>query len=174
MTDPLTRHGYPTAPRHSLMVCASLVNHPANLGALCRTAEAFRLEALVVRDRPVVNSTAFRGLSASTHHWQPLQVCPVADLLPWLDQQGQAGYTAIALEVCPDAHPLPHFSYPQRSILVLGQELTGIPSAIRDRCPQAITIPQYGLVESLNVHTAAAIAIYEYMRQWGGVVNPVG
>ncbi|NJL48454.1 MAG: RNA methyltransferase [Leptolyngbyaceae cyanobacterium SM2_5_2] len=31
-------------------------------------------------------------------------------------------------------------------------------------------IPQYGMVESLNVQTAAAIAIYEYIRQWG--MNP--
>jgi tRNA guanosine-2'-O-methyltransferase len=34
------------------------------------------------------------------------------------------------------------------------------------QCDRAIAIPQYGLVDSLNVQTAAAIALYEYVRQY--------
>ena len=51
--------------------------------------------------------------------------------------------------------------------LLLGQELTGIPDSILALADQAVTIPQFGLVESLNVQTAAAVAVYEYLRQHG-------
>ncbi|HEY9817989.1 MAG TPA: RNA methyltransferase [Candidatus Obscuribacterales bacterium] len=167
MIERLSRHTYPTAPRHPLMVCASLVGHPANLGALCRTVEAFRLQSLIVNNGAIAHTSAFRGLAASSHQWQPLQDCPVEHLPDWLRHQAQQGYTAIALDLDAQAQPLPDFSYPQRSILVLGKELTGIPQHVRRCCSQTVTIPQFGLVESLNVQTAAAIAIYEYVRQWG-------
>ena len=53
-----------------------------------------------------------------------------------------------------------------KTLLLLGRELTGIPTDILALCDVALTIPQYGRVESLNVQTAGAIAIYEYNRQW--------
>lgn len=162
----VNRHTYRQLPRHSLIVCASLVEHPANLGALCRTVEAFRLEALVIRDLAIAQTTAFRGLAASAHHWQPLQACPIEQLPQWLTAIQHYGYTALALENSDRALPLDQFTYPERSVLVLGQELTGIPTQVRAYCGQAVQIPQYGLVESLNVQTAAAIAIYEYIRQY--------
>jgi tRNA G18 (ribose-2'-O)-methylase SpoU len=58
------------------------------------------------------------------------------------------------------------FTYPKQSVLVLGRELIGIPVEIAGLCDAAIAIPQFGMVESLNVQTAAAIAIYEYGRQY--------
>ena len=76
------------------------------------------------------------------------------------------GYSLIALDASPVATPLTQFSFPKNSVLLLGQELTGIPKQILEQCDRAVTIPQYGFVESFNVQTAAAIAIYEYMRQW--------
>ncbi len=162
-----TRHNYDHLLRHSLVVCASLVQNPANLGGLCRTVEAFRLESLVVADATVANTAAFRGLAASAHHWQPMQTCAIAALPTWLEQHQQAGYALVALCADSEATPIHAFGYPQRSVLVLGQELTGIPSQLRSLCQQSIMIPQFGLVESLNVQTAGAIAIYEYIRQWG-------
>ena len=52
-------------------------------------------------------------------------------------------------------------------MLLLGRELTGIPADLLAQCDQTLVIPQYGLVDSLNVQTAAAMAVYEYLRQWG-------
>ena len=47
------RDAYADLPRFPLKICASLVNHPANLGALCRTVEVFRLESLVMADSAI-------------------------------------------------------------------------------------------------------------------------
>jgi tRNA G18 (ribose-2'-O)-methylase SpoU len=163
------RDAYVDLPRFPLKICASLVNHPANLGALCRTVEVFRLESLVMADGAIARSSAFRGLAASSHHWQPLEICPVPDLPDWLMAQQTAGYCPIALDLSDRAVPLTNFSFPQRSVLVLGQELTGIPAHLQLCCQQVVMIPQFGLVQSLNVQTAGAIAIYEYIRQHGTV-----
>ncbi|MBD1870853.1 RNA methyltransferase [Cyanobacteria bacterium FACHB-471] len=159
------RDSYTNLPRHSLIVCATLVQNPANLGGLCRTTEAFRLESLVLADRAIAQTTAFKNLSASTHHWQPFTICPIESLLDWLTQQQRLGYSLIALHTSSKAIPLTQFTYPRQSVLILGQELTGIPSSVLELCNQAVMIPQFGLVESLNVQTAGAIAIYEYVKQ---------
>ena len=163
----VSRADYSHLPRHSLIVCAALVQNPANLGSLCRTAEAFRLESLVLANLAITETHLFRNPAASTHLWQPMQNCPVEQLPDWIGQQQQAGYAVIALEANPQALALPQFTFPLRSVLLLGQELTGIPTATLALTNQAVTIPQFGLVESLNVQTAAAMAAYEYVRQHG-------
>lgn len=161
----VNRDNYAGLPRHSLVVCAVLVSNSANLGGLCRTVEAFRLELLVLADLVLVQEPAFRGMAVSSHLWQPLAACTPKDLIPWLRQQRNRGYQLIALDFHLKAVPLADFNFPAQSVLVLGQELTGLPHEILAECDWILSIPQFGLVESLNVHTAAAIAIYGYVRQ---------
>jgi tRNA G18 (ribose-2'-O)-methylase SpoU len=159
------RHSYAALPRHSLIVCASLVQNPANLGSLCRTVEAFRLESLVLADEAIVQHNAFRNVAVSAHLWQPIVSCAIESLPQWFAAQQQRGYEIIGLSVSSNTAPLTQFAFPQRSVLVLGQELTGIPADLLQKSDRTVSIPQFGMVESLNVQTAAAIAIYEYVRQ---------
>jgi tRNA guanosine-2'-O-methyltransferase len=165
VTRSISRDRYTQQPRHPLIVCAALVHSPINLGGLCRTAEAFRLESLVMADLAIAETYPFRNLAASAHHWQPLIACTPEALPDWLSQQRQLGYGLIALDADPNALPITKFAFPQKTVLVLGQELTGIPAAILALCDRTLSIPQAGMVESLNVQTAGAIAIYEYIRQ---------
>lgn len=151
--------------RHSLILCASLVQNPMNLGALCRTAEVLRLQSLVLPRQDVVADRAFRKLAVSAQHWQPLSVCPPDALADWLVHMAGQGYTVLALTRHPEAVPLPQAMFPKRTVLLLGRELTGIPADLLQICAAAIAIPQFGQVESLNVQTAAAIASYAYLCQ---------
>jgi tRNA guanosine-2'-O-methyltransferase len=120
---------------------------------------------LTIADATLARTSAFKNLAASAHHWQPLTVCPPSELSDWTLHQKHTGYSAIALQPTPQAIPLPDFQFPKQALLILGRELTGIPPEIQILCDQTVVIPQAGLVESLNVQTAAAIAIYEYARQ---------
>jgi tRNA G18 (ribose-2'-O)-methylase SpoU len=160
------RNRHSSLERYPLVVCATLVQNPANLGGLCRTVEAFCLEKLVLADLSLAQNPLFKNLAASSQHWQPLDACSVSALPEWLQQQQQNGYAVIGLTVDAAAVELTRFAFPQRALLLLGQELTGIPTALLSNCNYNITIPQFGMVESLNVQTAAAIAIYEYVRQY--------
>ena len=65
---------------------------------------------------------------------------------------------------------LPEFEFPEKSVLVLGRETTGIPPHIIQVLDCCVEIPQLGIVRSLNVHVSGALAVYEYtrQRQWAG------
>lgn len=145
-----------------LTVCASLVEKTINQAALCRTCEVLGVNRLVLPE--LDDSWAFRKISASAHQWQTLECCPPRQLTSWLVKQ--LGYTRVALTVDQRAQSMADYGFAAKTVLVLGRELTGIPADVAALCDVALTIPQYGQVESLNVQTAGAIAIYEYNRQW--------
>lgn len=57
--------------------------------------------------------------------------------------------------------------------LVFGKESVGLPASVRDLFPEAVHgIPTSGAVRSLNLASAAAIVVYEALRQSGGLANP--
>ncbi|MEL6230029.1 MAG: RNA methyltransferase [Cyanobacteria bacterium J06627_3] len=145
-----------------LTVCASLLEKTTNQAALCRSCEVLGVEQLVLPRSE--DSWEFRKIAASAHRWQPLDYCPPDQLKAWLGQQ--TGFQIVALTVHKSAQPLMGYAFAPKTLLLLGRELTGIPADILALCDVALRIPQYGRVESLNVQTAGAIAIYEYNRQW--------
>ena len=54
---------------------------------------------------------------------------------------------------------------PKKSLLLLGNEATGVPNKYLKQADLCIEIPQYGVVRSLNVHTSASIIMWEYVKQ---------
>ncbi|MEM7063318.1 MAG: RNA methyltransferase [Cyanobacteria bacterium P01_B01_bin.77] len=148
--------------RPALTVCASLVEKTTNQAALCRTCEVLGVNRLVL-PRPN-DAWAFRKVAASAQQWQVLEYCPPEQLRPWLFQQ--VGYKRVALTIHGSSQALGTYAFEAKTLLILGRELTGIPAEIASLCDVTLRIPQYGWVESLNVQTAGAIAIYEYNRQW--------
>lgn len=161
----VSRYVYQQLSRRSLIVCASLVQNPANLGGLCRTAEVFRLASLAIAQETLLQDPRFRDLAVSAQFWQPLCYWPVATLSQQIQDCRRQNYRIIALQQAEQAVSLQDYAFPVQSVLILGRELTGIPPAIVDQADDCILIPQAGIVDSLNVQVAAAIAIYEYARQ---------
>ena len=149
-------------PTPCLVVCASLVEKVTNQAALCRTCEVLGANRLVLPEPD--NSWEFRKVAASAHRWQSVEYCAPDALKQWLRQQQE--YTRVALALGEASQPLANYAFAAKTLLVLGRELTGIPADIEALCDVVLVIPQYGQVESLNVQTAGAIAIYEYNRQW--------
>lgn len=152
-------------PRHALTLCASLVENPANLGGLCRTAEAWRLQRLVIASDHWLKDWTFQKVAVSTGRWQPIEVCACDRLTDWIQAQQRQHLSIVALTRHPQATPLHVFQFPRQSVLLLGRELTGIPHDLIQQCNAIVEIPQYGQVNSLNVSTAAAIAAYAYLCQ---------
>ncbi|MGD1856810.1 MAG: TrmH family RNA methyltransferase [Leptolyngbyaceae cyanobacterium] len=144
-----------------LTVCASLVEKALNQAALCRSCEVLGVQRLIL-PRPN-DSWDFRKISASAQQWQLMEYCLPEFLPQWLALQ--TGSTRVALSVSEASQPLTDYAFTPKTVLLLGRELTGIPAELMALCDVTLTIPQYGRVESLNVQTAAAIAIYEYNRQ---------
>ncbi|MEM6519122.1 MAG: TrmH family RNA methyltransferase, partial [Cyanobacteria bacterium P01_C01_bin.70] len=65
---------------HALTLCASLVQNPMNLGALCRTAEVLGLRELVLPSAQILADHEFRKVAVSADHWQPISHCSSAQL----------------------------------------------------------------------------------------------
>lgn len=88
------------------------------------------------------------------------------------------GYTIYALAPTGE-HVMGRFPLPERSALVLGHEQKGLSFELSAfPLVQGLRIPQFGLVQSLNVAVAAGLACYEYVRQRdfqrpAGTVSPL-
>ena len=53
-------------------------------------------------------------------------------------------------------------------VLVLGNEVTGVPPSVLDQLDVIVEIPTFGVKNSLNVAACAPIVVYEILRQWNG------
>lgn len=164
MRDVVTNH-VATRKRQKLIVVASLISRPANLGGLSRTCEIFNAEQLVVSNLKVRDDPMFRSLSVTAYKWLPMSEVDVDGIEAFLSEQKKRGYTVIALEQTADSTSLPAYCFPERVCLLLGREKEGIPVELLNMVDACVEIPQFGLIRSLNVHVSASLLIWEMTRQ---------
>ena len=89
-------------------------------------------------------------------------------LPPVLDRLRGEGFELVGLEQATGSQPLFSFRFAPRTVLVVGNERTGLVPEELARLDRVAEIPLAGLPHSLNAATSAAIAIYEYCRQFPG------
>ena len=138
------------------------VEDPRNLGACLRTADAAGIDAVVVpRSRAAKLTPAARKVATGAAETLPLLSAPnIAKVLRWLTS---AGVRVIGADARGGA--LYELALVPPLALVLGGEGRGLKPATRDACEALAAIPMHGRVESLNVSVAAAIMMYEAVRQ---------
>ncbi|GAB5578353.1 probable methyltransferase TARBP1 isoform X6 [Prionailurus iriomotensis] len=148
-----------------LIVVASLIDKPTNLGGLCRTCEVFGASALTVGSLQCTQDKQFQCLSVSAEQWLPLVEVRPPQLIDFLQQKKAEGYTVIGVEQTARSVDLTQYSFPERSLLLLGNEREGIPANLIQQLDVCVEIPQQGIIRSLNVHVSGALLIWEYTRQ---------
>lgn len=87
-------------------------------------------------------------------------------LAPPLKELKQAGYRLVGLEQTTGSRCLYDYGFDRHSVLVVGNERLGLDDEILRLVDDAVEIPVYGLPYAYNVATAAAMALYEYCRQF--------
>ncbi|XP_066091428.1 probable methyltransferase TARBP1 isoform X3 [Saccopteryx bilineata] len=148
-----------------LIVVASLIDKPTNLGGLCRTCEVFGASVLVVGNLQCVHNKQFQHLSVSAEQWLPLVEVKPPELMDYLQQKKVEGYTVIGVEQTARSAALTQYCFPEKSLLLLGNEREGIPANLIQQLDICVEIPQQGIIRSLNVHVSGALLIWEYTRQ---------
>ncbi|XP_074079086.1 putative methyltransferase TARBP1 isoform X1 [Macrotis lagotis] len=148
-----------------LIVVASLIDKPTNLGGLCRTCEIFGASALVVGSLHCINDKQFQHLSVSAEQWLPLVEVKPHQLVDYLQKKKTEGYTTIGVEQTAKSSDLTEYCFPEKSLLLLGNEREGIPANLIQHLDVCVEIPQHGIIRSLNVHVSGALLIWEYTRQ---------
>lgn len=148
-----------------LSVILDRVVQPFNVGSILRTAAALKAhEMWFVADtaapsNPKVGKTALGSERFLDTHLE------VPTALDAITEAKAAGYTVIAVELADGALPLHELDLRGDVCLVLGHEDRGITEPTLEACDHVGYIPQMGRIGSLNVATAASIALYEVRRQ---------
>ncbi|XP_067277311.1 probable methyltransferase TARBP1 isoform X2 [Pseudorasbora parva] len=149
----------------NLLVVASLIDKPTNLGGLCRTCEIFGAKALVLDSLRHINDKQFQALSVSSELWLSMLEVKPAELSDYLLLKKREGYWVIGVEQTSNSQSLQDYTFPERSLLLLGNEREGIPANLLQLVDVCVEIPQHGVIRSLNVHVSAALLVWEYTRQ---------
>ncbi|XP_020300131.1 uncharacterized protein LOC109863885 isoform X2 [Pseudomyrmex gracilis] len=148
-----------------LIVVASFVSRPSNLGGIARTCEIFGVKTLVIANASHVKDKEFQSLSVSAERWiNILQIKP-HELQEYLLKKKDAGWSLIGIEQTANSINLLEAKFVKKTILVLGNEKDGIPANFIPLFDTCLEIPQVGIIRSLNVHVTAAICIWQFATQ---------
>ena len=145
-----------------LLLVVEAVEKPGNLGALLRTADSAGCDALIVCD-PVTdlfNPNVIRAAQGAAFS-MPVAVASSTETLAWLKER-----KVRVLATTPDgAQPLWDVDAKGPVAIVMGSEKDGLGATWLKGADARVFIPQAGLSDSLNVATAAAICLFEAVRQ---------
>jgi 23S rRNA (guanosine2251-2'-O)-methyltransferase len=147
----------------ALLVILDGIEDPHNLGAIIRTADATGVQGIIVREKRAVGLTPAVEKAASG----ALEYVPVARVtnisrtietlkrhhfwIAGIDRRGETDYTQV--------------DYKPATAIVLGGEGAGISRLVFKNCDFVVSIPMVGKINSLNASVAAAVVMYEALKQ---------
>ncbi len=140
---------------------------PQNVGSILRTACAVGATGVILpEDRGCgVTPAAVRASAGASEY---LQVARVVNLVRAMKDLKDAGMWFTGLDWGDDAKPYTQIDFRGRAGLVIGAEGDGISRLVRETCDFIAVLPMPGEIESLNAGVAAAVCLYETLRQQGG------
>ena len=141
-----------------------------NVGSIFRTADAARIAKIYLagitpipvdrfgRERKDIAKAALGA--EKTVPWEYLPA--IRALLTRLKKEG---YRIIAVEQSPDSvdYKKVKIKKGERAAIIFGNEVSGVPEQILERCDVVAEIPMQGMKESLNVSVAAGIAFFRML-----------
>ena len=134
------------------------VTDPQNVGAVLRSAAAFGAAGVVLPERHTPRFTGALAKAASGA-LDTVPIILIGNLAQSLGQLGEAGFLRVGLAE-EGAEPLETTALTLPLALVLGAEGKGLRQLTRETCDRLCRISTKGLLASLNVSNAAAIALH--------------
>ena len=135
---------------------------PHNLGAVMRTAECVGAHGVIIPQRRAVsvNATVMKTSAGAAEHMGCARVKNIPRVMEQLQQQGVWIYGCDM-----DGSDCFETDLTGPAAIVIGNEGKGISRLVREKCDFIISIPMRGQINSLNASNAAAIIMYEILRQ---------
>ncbi len=156
-------------PARGVILMLDQVTDPQNVGTILRSAAAFGARGVVLQDRhapPLAGVLAKAAAGA-------LDVIPIArevNLSRALDRLGELGWRSVGLDGKAE-QPLDQVLDGSATVLVLGSEGEGLRRLVAEHCDTVARIAAAQAFESLNVASAAAVALYAAAKLASGA-NP--
>ena len=145
-----------------VVICDELTD-PHNLGAVIRTAECAGAHGVVIPKRRSAGLTAVvaKTSAGAVSHLPVARVANLASLLERLKKEGLWIFGAAAEA----ATPLYDADLKGPAAIVIGSEGSGMSRLVAERCDVLVSSPLRGKLNSLNASAAAAVLLYEAVRQ---------
>ena len=155
-----------TKPDKPLYLLLDGIEDPHNLGAILRTAEATGVHGVIVRERRAAGITpaVVKASAGAVEYVNIARVANIAQAVVTLKNNG-IWVTGIDMDGQSDYRAM-DFTLP--SAIVIGGEGQGLSDLVRRRCDWVASIPMKGKIMSLNASVAAAVVMYEALRQRDG------
>jgi len=139
------------------------IEDPQNLGAVIRTAESAGIHGIIIPRHNAAEITAavVKASAGAVEHMHIIRETNIVNTIKYLkgygvwivgaDMNGETDYFSTVI--------------PNPTALVIGGEGRGIRRLVKENCDMLVKIPMWGKIKSLNASTAAALLIYEVVRQ---------
>ncbi len=141
---------------------------PGNIGALARTVDALGAEGLIItgHSADAWDPAAIRASTGSIFAVPVLRLPSHREVLDWVHGRREQGerWTVLGLDEA-GGHELAATDLTGPTLLVVGNETTGLSAGWREACDALAEIPMGGSASSLNASVAGSIALYEARRQ---------
>ncbi len=149
-------------PENPLILIAEDLEKPGNLGTILRTADATGVNAVITCDpKTDINNPNVIRASIGTLFFIPVAEASTDETFLWLKKNRIQSVAAV-----PGAEPeYTDVNMQKGTAIVVGSEDTGLSDAWISGADCNVGIPMLGKNDSLNVSTAAAIMLYEAVRQ---------
>lgn len=149
---------------NAIVVVLDHLEDPQNVGSILRTSCAAGVSGVVMpEDRTcAVTPAVSRASSGGAEH---INVAHVVNLPRAIDALKEAGFWTTALDWGEDSKPYTQIDFKGKVAFVVGAEGPGVSRLVREKCDFVAHLPMPGGFESLNAGVAAAVAIYEILRQ---------
>ena len=138
------------------------IEDPHNLGSIIRSAECAGAHGVVITKRRSASVTAavVKTSAGATEH---MRIAKVVNLPVAIERLKEAGVWVACADM--DGEPMYKADLKGPFALVVGAEGAGVSRLVKEKCDYAVSIPLKGELESLNASVAAAVIMFEKVRQ---------
>lgn len=138
------------------------ITDPHNLGAIIRTCECAGVHGIIIPENRAceVNNTVYKTSAGAIVH---MPVSMVTNLTRTINELKKQNIWVYAMEAGNKKLYKADFTYP--TAIVIGSEGKGVSRLVLENVDEVLSLDMFGKVNSLNASNAAAIAVYEVVRQ---------
>ncbi len=137
------------------------ITNPQNLGMIIRSVCASGIHGLILPEKGCAKLDAL-VIKASAGTLFKTRIIRCDSLLPFLQQLKQHGATLYGLDA-KGRHNLANFKAPAQSVMIMGNESSGLSPEVKSLCHGFLAIPMANGVESLNVSVAASLLAFRHL-----------
>lgn len=146
--------------KKSIILMLDSIQDPHNFGAILRTCDAFGVDAVIYKDdnQTQINDFVTKTSMGAVNN---LNLFKVTNFARTIELLKKSGYWIYASTLNKKAIDNTKVNYNDKTVIIVGNEHSGISKLTKKNSDELITINMYGNVQSLNVSVAAGILIYE-------------